>query len=216
MAQHSSSIIAAGTVIRGRITATGDLEIHGHVEGSVTSEGTVTVGPEGLVKSDLEAEHLIVAGAVAGNLRGSESVVLEDGARVIGDVSAPSIGIRPGAKLRGRVATGAVSPKASTSAAPRTAPATRVAPRTTVNPSVPVTRPVQAAPVKAAPVKAAPVKAAPVKAAPAQAAPLKAAPVKEAPVKEAPKAAPQVKRPPEPVVPVLQKRTKKAVKRRSR
>ena len=206
MAQHSSSIIAAGTVIRGRITATGDLEIHGHVEGSVTSEGTVTVGPEGLVKSDLEAEHLIVAGAVAGNLRGSESVVLEDGARVIGDVSAPSIGIRPGAKLRGRVATGAVSPKASTSAAPRTAPATRVAPRTTVNPSVPVTRPVQAAPVKAAPVKAAP----------AQAAPLKAAPVKEAPVKEAPKAAPQVKRPPEPVVPVLQKRTKKAVKRRSR
>ena len=206
MAQHSSSIIAAGTVIRGRITATGDLEIHGHVEGSVTSEGTVTVGPEGLVKSDLEAEHLIVARAVAGNLRGSESVVLEDGARVIGDVSAPSIGIRPGAKLRGRVATGAVSPKASTSAAPRTAPATRVAPRTTVNPSVPVTRPVQAAPVKAAPVKAAP----------AQAAPLKAAPVKEAPVKEAPKAAPQVKRPPEPVVPVLQKRTKKAVKRRSR
>jgi hypothetical protein len=143
------------------------------------------------VKSDLAAQSVVVAGAVAGNLRGSERVVLEDGARVVGDVSAPSIGIRLGAKLRGRVATGE-APTAE--ARPTRTPAAAVAAKSTVR-QAPVAAP---APRAAAKVSAPPV----TRPAAAAAPPARA----EAPAKRAP----------EPVVPALQKRTKKAQKRRAR
>lgn len=200
MAQ-ATSIIAAGTVIRGRIRAEGDLEIHGHVEGSVSGAASVTIGAEGLVKSDVDAESVIVSGAVAGNLRGTERVLLEDGARVVGDVSAPSIGIRPGAKLRGRVATGAGS---SAPEAPR-------------KPAVAAKPAVQASTAKSA--QGSTVKRPPAAVAAPSPVPTKpsVAPVTRPAAAVAPrKVEPTVKRAPEPVVPVLQKRTKKAVKRRAR
>lgn len=121
MASGSASIISAGTVIRGRVRAEGDLEIHGHVEGSVVATGDVVVGASGLVKSDIEAATIRVAGAVAGDLRGEELVVLEAGARVVGAVLAPTIGIRPGALVRGRVDTGEVPHPATTRAPSATA-----------------------------------------------------------------------------------------------
>lgn len=214
MAQDTS-IIAAGTVIRGRISAEGDLEIHGHIEGSVTSGGTVTVGSEGLVKSDIEAQNVFVAGAVAGNLRGLERVVLEDGARVVGDVSAPSIGIRPGAKLRGRVATAAFSPGASGVASRVPAEASRVAGRRAgaaqASPSPRAVAPVAVAPVTARNSVKPPVPVA--RPAVSVARPAVSVPLPKAAV-PLPKAA--VKAAPEPIVPALQKRTKKAVKRRAR
>jgi len=190
MAPKDTSIIAAGTVIRGRIQSDGDLEIHGHVEGTVEVAGHLVVGPDGMVKSDLAAQSVVVAGAVSGNLRGSERVVLEDGARVVGDVSAPSIGIRPGAKLRGRVATGEAP---ATEARPARSPAAAVASKSTA----------RQAPVVAPP--------------PRVAAKVSAPPVtKPAATPPAVRAEAAPKRAPEPVVPALQKRTKKAQKRRAR
>ncbi|MBM4358748.1 MAG: polymer-forming cytoskeletal protein [Deltaproteobacteria bacterium] len=228
MAQQTS-IIAAGTVIRGRISAEGDLEIHGHVEGSVEVGGTVTIGTEGLVKSDVTAQAVLVAGAVAGNLRGSERVVLEDGARVVGDLSAPSIGIRPGAKLRGRVATGEAElprGRAAEASKPRATGDTPAARNPAArNPAARNPEPARAAAV-IRPAARTPEAPAVRSAAPARTAPqASVAPVtrptgatRAAPTREPGKAAeaPTAKRPPEPVVPVLQKRTKKAVKRRAR
>lgn len=195
---QATSIIAAGTVIRGRISTGGDLEILGHVEGSVEAEGTVTIGATGLVKSDVSAESVLVSGAVAGNLRGSARVVLEDGARVVGDLSAPSIGIRPGAKLRGRVATGEATetPVRPTKAATSSA---KPAPRASESP-----KPRAASPATRNSIMPQPTSTA------------RATTTAPAKASSAAKSSAAVKRPPEPVVPVLQKRTKKAVKRRGR
>jgi cytoskeletal protein CcmA (bactofilin family) len=111
MAQASN--ISAKTVIRGRIVADGHLEIHGHVEGHIEAKGDITIGDGALVKSDVQGHRVVVAGAVSGNLQGAELVVLERGARVVGDLSAPSVGIRAGALVRGHVDAGGdgTSPK---------------------------------------------------------------------------------------------------------
>lgn len=110
----SASIISRGTVVIGRITASTDLEVHGRIEGSIEARGDVTVAADARVKSSIAATRVLVAGAVAGDLRGTELVVLEAGARVVGDVTAPAIGIRPGALLRGRVETGSSAAEAPT------------------------------------------------------------------------------------------------------
>ncbi len=72
MADGSSSVIADGTVIVGRVSASGDLDVFGHVEGSIEAGGTLTIGDGATVKcqgSDLMASIVAVSGAVAGSER---------------------------------------------------------------------------------------------------------------------------------------------------
>ena len=100
-----SSIIGAGTTLRGNLDGEGSLEIYGRVEGDVNMTGEVLVGETGSVLGQISAGRVSVSGAVQGDLRGSEAVLLERGARVVGDLSAPRVGIANGALVRGNVRT---------------------------------------------------------------------------------------------------------------
>ncbi|NUP11343.1 MAG: polymer-forming cytoskeletal protein [Polyangiaceae bacterium] len=114
MASHSSSsngasVIGRATVIRGTIRGDGDLQVEGRVEGVLDVSGELTLEDSARVRIEdgaLSAGRVAIRGAVSGNVRGTSSIVLEQGARVVGDLSAPTIGIRPGGLLRGHVATG--------------------------------------------------------------------------------------------------------------
>src|SRR5688572_21202262 len=117
------STIGRGTTIRGSIRGDGDLDLHGYVEGSVNVQGELLIGETALVKSDVFGRRIIVRGAVAGNVSATELIVLEPGARVVGDIGAPQIGIRPGALVRGNVATGAPLPARAPQATAATATA---------------------------------------------------------------------------------------------
>jgi cytoskeletal protein CcmA (bactofilin family) len=103
------SRLGRGVTIRGSIRGEGDLEIEGRVEGVLDVDGDVTLGESARVRveeGDLAGRRVSIRGAVLGNVRGGSAIVLEEGARVVGDLVAPSIGIRPGGLLRGHVATG--------------------------------------------------------------------------------------------------------------
>ncbi len=100
-----SSVIGAGTVVRGNLEGEGSLDIFGRVEGDVTMSGDVTVGDGGSVRGHITANKISVQGAVQGDLHGSEAVLLERGAKVVGDLNAPRIGIGSGALVRGSVRT---------------------------------------------------------------------------------------------------------------
>ncbi len=136
------SIIGLGTTVRGSIRGDGDLEIHGRVEGAVVVTGEVIITETALLKSDVRARRIIVRGAVAGDISADESIVLEAGARVLGDLGAPQIGIRPGGMVRGNVSTGGPLPE--TKSAQAAAPAGRARPV-----AAPAARPA-AAPARAA------------------------------------------------------------------
>jgi cytoskeletal protein CcmA (bactofilin family) len=103
------SRLGRGVVIRGSIRGEGDIEIEGRVEGVVDVDGDVTLAESARVRieeGDLAGRRVSIRGAVLGNIRGAAAIVLEEGARVVGDLAAPSIGIRPGGLLRGHVSTG--------------------------------------------------------------------------------------------------------------
>ncbi len=101
----TTSRIGRGVVIRGTIRGDGDLTVEGRVEGSLEVSGEIEIGETGQVRAPISADRIVVRGAVAGDVRGTESVILEEGARVVGDLAAPSVGIRPGGLLRGYVST---------------------------------------------------------------------------------------------------------------
>ena len=106
--QGSETRIGRGTTIRGTLRGVGDVDVEGRVEGVLDVAGDVTLDASARVRIEsgvLKGSRVTVRGAVAGNIEGEVAVVLEEGARVVGDLSAPSIGIRPGGLLRGFVST---------------------------------------------------------------------------------------------------------------
>jgi cytoskeletal protein CcmA (bactofilin family) len=122
----ATTIISRSSRVRGRFTGSGDLEILGHVEGEIELAGDVTVDTQGLVAANVSAQRIVVRGAVKGDLTASDAILLEEGAKVVGDVRAPRIAIAPGALLRGYVQTanaGAAPARARTQQARVEAPA---------------------------------------------------------------------------------------------
>ena len=111
------TVIGRGVRIRGRVQGEGDLTIEGYVDGDVAVSGELTVDAHGLVAANVSARVIVVRGAVRGNLTGEEVVRLEEGARVVGDLHAPRIGIAKGALVRGLVQTGTDGASASRSRA---------------------------------------------------------------------------------------------------
>lgn len=128
------TLIGTGTFVRGRVNGTGDLDIAGRIEGDVTVTGEVLVDGTGLVGAGISARRIVVRGAVKGDLVAEEAVILEAGARVVGDLRAPRIAIAPGGLVRGHVQTGAAGaarPRAASASASRpsaTSTATKAAP----------------------------------------------------------------------------------------
>jgi len=179
------TVIGKTTRVRGRVTGSVDLEVQGFIEGDGAVRGGVTIDAEGMVGAGVRGRRLYVRGAVKGDLVGEESISLEQGARVVGDVRAPRIAIAPGALVRGYVQTGdEEAPRAT-----RAQAAARPAP-------VPVAAPARPAAVAAVPSP----KAAPAPPPPKVAAPMPAPPPRAA----APVAANSgARRPPPPVVPAL-------------
>ncbi|WP_437715363.1 polymer-forming cytoskeletal protein [Sorangium sp. So ce448] len=155
----AQSSIGPTTAIRGNVQGDGDLEILGRVEGSVVMTGDVTIGEGALIQSDVRGRRVVVRGAVAGNISGDEAVILEPGARVVGDLGAPQIGIHAGALVRGNVTTGAPLAAAAAPAPARAAaavPAPRAAAARPARAPAPPARPApRAAPAPARPAPAA-------------------------------------------------------------
>ncbi|MDC0748600.1 bactofilin family protein [Polyangium mundeleinium] len=224
------STIGRGTTIRGSIRGDGDLDLHGFVEGSVTVQGELLIGETALVKSDVSGRRIIVRGAIAGNVSATELVVLEPGARVVGDIGAPQIGIRPGALVRGNVSTGAPlpvrAPQPAAAAPAQAAPRGRAAtPAPAAAPARPAPAPARAPAPAARPAPAPAARPAPApRPAPARPAPAPApvapppAPAAEpelAAGEEAPESAPAEHSggPPPPVVPAVPKGAKAQIRR---
>jgi cytoskeletal protein CcmA (bactofilin family) len=174
---EATTIIAAGTTVRGHLQGTEDLLVQGAVQGTVRLDGAITVDAAARVDADAEVVAATVAGIFVGRLAAAEVIELGATARVRGDLFAPRIIIRGGALFDGTLDT--LELPGAVSARPATTPVAPVAPPAVARPAVvvpasnprpafpPVSRPAVSPPaVVAAP---APVVAVPVAAVPAPA-----------------------------------------------
>ncbi len=202
------TVIGRGVRVRGRIQGEGDLEVAGHVEGEISLHGEVTVSADGLVGANVSGQNILVRGAVRGDLTAEDAVRLEEGARVVGDIRAPRISIAKGALVRGLVQTAALAgaaPRAKAAVRPvhRDASATKPAPAKSAEPVRAPSKPADMQ--KPAPAPPPPsVKAV---------APRPAPPTMLAGAKSNGSASP--KGPPPPVVPMLKKGAKGALKKKA-
>jgi cytoskeletal protein CcmA (bactofilin family) len=101
----ASACISQGIRIKGEVTGSEDLFVDGHVEGklNLSSNASLTVGPNGEVKADIFAREVIVRGRVDGKIVGRDKIQLWSTGNVAGDLQTERLVIEDGAVLRGRV-----------------------------------------------------------------------------------------------------------------
>jgi excisionase family DNA binding protein len=92
-----------------------NLRINGEFEGKLETKGTLTIGANANVKADIEGEDITIAGKVTGNIKATVRINLIPPAQVLGDISAPVLGMSEGAVLNGRCAMSLSSDNTTTS-----------------------------------------------------------------------------------------------------
>jgi len=89
------------------VTGSEDLFVDGIVDGKLNlTNGSLTIGPNGHVKADVNAREVIVRGKIEGKVTGRDKVQLWSTGQVMGEVQTDRLAIEDGALLRGRVEAG--------------------------------------------------------------------------------------------------------------
>src|SRR5277367_3060445 len=107
LSANSAACISQGIKIKGEVTGSEDLFVDGLVEGKLNlTNGSLTIGPNGHVKADVNAREVIVRGRIDGKVSGRDRVQLWSTGQVTGEVQTARLAIEDGATLRGKVEAG--------------------------------------------------------------------------------------------------------------
>lgn len=102
--RYDAAAIGSSIKIVGDVTGDEDLTILGKIEGKIVlPKHSVTIGQSGRVKADIQAKFVSVAGEVHGNLVAAEQIVIRKTATMLGNLTAPRVGLEDGCRFRGSV-----------------------------------------------------------------------------------------------------------------
>lgn len=118
---HRLSIIGPGLRVDGHLVGDGDVEIHGHLEGSVHIGGELRVLEGGIVRADVLASRVIVEGQLHGTVRATHEVRVAPTGALHGRVEGP-LHVEDGGVYRGRMTPGRVRPSKTVNTRRRPAP----------------------------------------------------------------------------------------------
>src|SRR5688500_1981608 len=101
------SLIGATTRIEGNVIFTGGLRVDGMVRGNLSSvaeqPGTLVVSADARIDGEVQAAHIVVNGTINGPVHATETLELQAGSKVKGDVFYKTIEVHQGAVVEGRL-----------------------------------------------------------------------------------------------------------------
>lgn len=109
-----TSLIAAGTEIRGDVQFTGRLHVDGKIEGSIRADGSdavLTLSNHARITGEIHAPHIVINGAVTGDVTAGERLELASNARVEGNVYYKVLEMSAGAQINGKIVYRAEPPR---------------------------------------------------------------------------------------------------------
>ena len=102
-----TTVIGAGTVIKGSLHFEGGIHIDGTIRGNVTAQqdelSTLILSATGLVEGDVSAPNVILNGRVVGNVLATGRVELAANARVSGTLYYKLLEMEMGAEVNGQL-----------------------------------------------------------------------------------------------------------------
>jgi cytoskeletal protein CcmA (bactofilin family) len=103
--RQGNSITLVGPTMRinGSLTSQEELVLNGEMQGTIESQGRITIGASAKIEATVKAKEVIIAGSITGNVDAGERVLLRAGANLIGDVKTAGIVIEDGAYFKGGI-----------------------------------------------------------------------------------------------------------------
>jgi cytoskeletal protein CcmA (bactofilin family) len=102
----ATTLIAAGTEVRGDVHFSGRLHLDGKVEGAIRGEGAqaiLTLSEHAVVTGEVQAPHIVVDGTINGDVDAGERLELASNARVEGNVYYKMLEMSAGARINGKM-----------------------------------------------------------------------------------------------------------------
>jgi cytoskeletal protein CcmA (bactofilin family) len=99
----NQTIIGKTVTVKGEILGSEQLVAEGTVEGRITIETTVLIREGGLVKADVDANNINIAGGVVGNIVVKDKIEIVSGGYVLGDIRTPRLIVNDGASVKGTI-----------------------------------------------------------------------------------------------------------------
>ena len=99
----SELVIPKDANINGHVENQGDIFVDGRVTGSLTTPHRITISPQASCRADVRCNDAIVRGEVVGDISCGRTIEVAAGARVVGDLRAPSVTVSSDAEVDGKV-----------------------------------------------------------------------------------------------------------------
>ena len=96
-----TALLDQGASFEGRLTFEGTVRIGGEFKGEIFTNDTLVVDPSARVDAQIEAETVIICGAVKGNIFARRKVIMHPPAIFTGTVTTPSLRIDEGVVFEG-------------------------------------------------------------------------------------------------------------------
>lgn len=98
------NFIAEGTRIEGKIVLGQLSRVYGTIVGEVVAAkgSTLILAESSVIEGNIHADHLIVDGYVRGDIVAMNRVIVSRTGRVLGNITAPSLGLEFGAYFEGK------------------------------------------------------------------------------------------------------------------
>jgi cytoskeletal protein CcmA (bactofilin family) len=100
---RSTTVLTADCEFKGALAFSGELQLHGRLEGTIESEGgSLTIGEEAMIKAEIRVNDVQIHGKVQGNIYATGRIELRGKAEVYGDLHSNRLAMDDGVVFVGR------------------------------------------------------------------------------------------------------------------
>jgi cytoskeletal protein CcmA (bactofilin family) len=98
----SKNVLNPDVEIKGTLKFSGELTFDGKLDGDITSDGTLQLGDNAVIKGNLNVNSVVLRGKVNGNVVAKEKVEIKTKTELFGDIRAPRLIIEEGVTFVGK------------------------------------------------------------------------------------------------------------------
>ena len=85
------------TIVEGSIETNSDIRIDGSLKGKLNCKGKVIIGTNGMVDGEIICNNAVIEGVFKGTIKVSELMIVQESAKIEGDVFTEKLQVEPGA-----------------------------------------------------------------------------------------------------------------------
>jgi cytoskeletal protein CcmA (bactofilin family) len=89
--------------VKGEVQSREELYVDGEIQGSISLQHRLTVGPNGKIRANVTAKEVVVYGTIHGNVQSAEKIIIREKGSLVGDIKTAGIVIEDGAYFKGSI-----------------------------------------------------------------------------------------------------------------